>query len=519
MSENIYDLFERRALENPRVPFIFLPEGPTVSFGELKDLTERFAGALHSKGVHQGDRIAVQVEKSLGNVALYLASLKLGAIYVPLNTSYTQTEVAYFLDDAEPALFVTDPDKPNLAAVVDGSEFPSHVLTLGTDGNGTLPELVSSTVPIRETTASQPDDIAAILYTSGTTGRPKGAMLSHGNLTSNALELHRAWGFRPDDVLLHALPLYHTHGLFVALNIMLVGGGCMIMLPRFDTAQVVRQLGSATVFMGVPTFYTRLLAQPGFTKESAKGVRLFISGSAPLLPETFHEFEERTGHRILERYGMTETGMNCSNPLVGERRPGTVGRPLAGVEVRVRDDSGAELSPGAIGVLEVRGPNVLKGYWRMPDKSQEQFRPDGYFITGDLAEISQDGYVTLVGREKDLIISGGLNVYPREVEEVIDALSGVYESAVIGVPHPDFGEAVIATVVQKSGHQLDPEDLLRNAGKHLAKFKLPKRIFFLPELPRNGMGKVQKNILRERYNDAFNKADTASLEFRDHAAS
>jgi malonyl-CoA/methylmalonyl-CoA synthetase len=377
-----------------------------------------------------------------------------------------------------------------------------HVYSLDADGQGTLTEAcrpVDGDYDVRDVA---PDDTAVLLYTSGTTGRPKGAMLTHANLATNALALHRAWGWRPDDVLLHALPLFHIHGLFVACHCVLLNGTRMILLPKFDVAAVMQSLPRATVFMGVPTFYTRLLANQDFGRETCRHMRLFTSGSAPLLTQTFEEFRARTGHEILERYGMTETGMNTSNPLDGPRRPGTVGRPLPGVSLRIVNDSDETLPTGEVGQIQVKGANVFKGYWRQPEKTAEEFTADGYFRTGDLARLNDDGYVSIVGRAKDLIISGGLNIYPREIESYLDKIDGLLESAVIGVPHPDFGEAVIAVVVRNpEGANLTEAGVITALKNRIAGFKVPKRVFFVPELPRNTMGKVQKNLLRERYRE------------------
>ena len=475
--------------------FLETADGGTVSFAELLERTGRIAALLAASGVTPGDRVAVQVEKSVANICLYLAVLQSGAVYVPLNTGYTPAELSHFLADAEPRVMVCDPAAQAALAPMLGRAW---LFTLDAAGAGSLTAQAEALPSERGVAARAGGDLAAILYTSGTTGRSKGAMLTHDNLWSNVATLHVAWGFRPDDVLIHALPLFHTHGLFVALNLMLLNGGRMILLPKFDAEQVIGLLPRATVLMGVPTFYTRLLASPGLTREAVAGMRLFVSGSAPLLASTHQEFEARTGQRILERYGMTETGMNTSNPLEGERRAGTVGPALPGVEVRVGATDGRELAAGETGVLEVRGPNVFVGYWRLPQKTAEEMRPDGFFITGDMARIEADGYVTIVGRAKDLIITGGLNVYPKEIEQAIDALPGVTESAVVGVPHPDFGEAVVAVVTGRPGG-----DVVAALRDRLAGFKLPKHVEVVDELPRNAMGKVQKNLLRDRFAALF----------------
>lgn len=497
---NLYELFESRFPADRSRAFIELEDGQAYSYADLEVVSGRYARLLADLGVLKGDRVAVQVEKSPEAVFLYLACLRAGAIYLPLNPAYTQSEVGYFLGDAEPKVVVCRPETE--AAVGDAARAAgtAHVLTLGQDGGGTLPTRARELVPMEGCVAAGPDDVAAILYTSGTTGRSKGAMLTHWNLGANALALHQTWGFRAGDVLLHALPLFHTHGLFVATHCVLLNGTGMLFLPKFDGNAIIRLLPRATVMMGVPTFYTRLLAREDFTAEVCRNMRLFISGSAPLLEETFHAFEARTGHTILERYGMTETGMNTSNPLEGERIAGTVGVPLPGVEARVCDEHGNVLGPDEIGVIEVRGANVFIGYWRMPEKTAAEFRPDGFFITGDVGKIDARGYVHIVGRAKDLIISGGFNVYPKEVELCIDRIDGVVESAVVGVPHPDFGEAVTAVVTRAPGREdVSAEAVIAACKAELANFKVPKQVHFVADLPRNTMGKVQKNQLRERF--------------------
>ena len=499
---NLYELVQRRAQAAAERVAIETVAGGRLTYGELDQRCARLAARLARLGVGRGDRVAAQIEKSVANVLLYLACLRQGAVYLPLNTAYTRAELDYFFGDAEPALIVCDPARRAEIGALSGAG-GACIVTLDAAGQGDLVGGLDNEPPQRATARVEDDDLAALLYTSGTTGRSKGAMLTHRNLASNALTLADVWGFSAEDVLLHPLPLYHVHGLFVACNTVLLAGAGLLFLPRFDPGQVLEMLRRATVMMGVPTYYTRLLAQDGLSAARCAGIRLFVSGSAPLLENTFHEFEACTGHRILERYGMTETGMNTSNPLHGERRPGTVGLPLPGVELRVADAAGRVLGPGEVGVLEVRGPNVFKGYWRMPDKTAEEFRPDGFFITGDLARIGPDGYVAIVGRAKDLIISGGLNVYPKEIESVIDHLPGVAESAVIGLPHPDFGEAVGAVVVRAPGAKLDETAVIAAVRDHLASFKAPKRVWFAPSLPRNAMGKVQKNALREQHRDAF----------------
>jgi len=478
-----------------------------LSYADMAALARRLAAALVALGVVPGDRIVAQIEKSPEAVALYLACLQLGAVFVPLNTAYTFAELEYFLGDAAPTLAVVRPaDREQVQAIATRSGV-RNVETLDEWGGGSLPAVAEQAAPLSATPLRHdPSSLAALLYTSGTTGRSKGAMLSRANLAANAMTLAQAWRFTASDVLLHALPIFHVHGLFVAINTVLAAGASMLFLPKFDADEVLRLLPRASVMMGVPTFYTRLLQHPGLNRDAARNVRLFISGSAPLLAETHREFQARTGHAILERYGMSETLMNTANPYEGERVPGSVGPPLPGVEVRITHaDTGALIDePDTIGVLEVRGANVFSGYWRMPEKTAAEFRGDGFFITGDLGKRDARGYVYIVGRGKDLIITGGYNVYPIEVELEIDALPGVRESAVIGVPHPDFGEGVTAVVVLKSGAALDEASVRDALERRLAKFKLPKRVVFVAELPRNTMGKVQKSALRDHHRDLYN---------------
>ena len=494
MDANLYTLFDEHVAD-PAAPCLVVPNGPVVHYGELAALSARIAHALVDAGCRPGDRVAVQTEKHWTVVPLYLAALRAGLVYLPLNTGYQRAELDYFFGDAEPRVVVCGSER---LGVVAATARDATVLTLDATG-GELLDRAEGKSELFDTVARAPDDLAAILYTSGTTGRSKGAMLTHRNLASNALALVEAWGFTRGDVLLHALPVYHVHGLFVAIHCVLLSGSRMLWLPKFDVHEVLALLPRATVMMGVPTFYTRLLAEPSFGRAHTEGVRLFVSGSAPLLPETFREFEERTGERILERYGMTETGMNTSNPLDGPRIGGTVGPPLPGVSVRIVGDDGAPCAPGTIGAIQVRGPNVLKGYWKLPEKTREEFTGDGWFRTGDMGEWTPEGYLRIVGRAKDLIITGGLNVYPKEIEERIDAMDGVVESAVIGVPHPDFGEAVTAVVVAKPGHALTESAIVAALKAEIAGFKVPKRVFFAADLPRNSMGKVMKVELRQRF--------------------
>jgi malonyl-CoA/methylmalonyl-CoA synthetase len=470
-----------------------------VSYADAAAGSARYAALFAGLGLVPGDRVAVQVEKSPEALLLYLGCLRAGLAYLPLNSAYREGEVGYFLEDAEPRAVVAQPRSlPWLEPLAQRLGI-RQVFSLGEQGEGTLAQAARAASPRFETIDRSGDDLAAILYTSGTTGRSKGAMITHRNLASNALVLHRAWGFRPGDVLVHMLPLFHVHGLFVASHCVLVNGSAMRFHAKFDAPRAIADFARSTVFMGVPTFYTRLLAEPGLTRASCAKMRLFVSGSAPLLAETHVEFERRTGQRILERYGMTETGMLTSNPLSGERRAGSVGPALEGTDVRVVDIQGNPCAAGENGHVLVKGANVFPGYWRMPERKAEEFTADGFFRTGDMGNLSQDGYLTIAGRSKDLIISGGYNVYPKEIELALDELPGVQESAVVGVPHPDFGEAVTAVIVPRRDAQAtEPEIIAALEGK-LANFKIPKRVYFVNELPRNAMGKVQKNVLREKY--------------------
>ncbi|RVU19372.1 malonate--CoA ligase [Methylobacterium oryzihabitans] len=506
MSNHLFDLIRDRLPADPAGHlFLEVPGGLRWSYADLLAESARYAAALVGLGVKPGDRVAVQVEKSPAVIALYLGCVRAGAAFLPLNTGYTAAEIGYFLGDAEPALFVCDPARRDALAPVAEGAGVAQVGTLDADGAGTMAAEAAGQTGGFADVARGPDDLAAILYTSGTTGRSKGAMLSHDNLASNALTLVEHWRFTADDVLIHALPVFHTHGLFVATNTVLMAGAAMLFLPRLDPAAILALMPRATAMMGVPTFYTRLLREPGLTPEATKGMRLFVSGSAPLLAETHRDWQARTGHAILERYGMTETNMNTSNPYEGDRVAGTVGFPLPGVDLRVVDpETGRALGPDEVGMIEVRGPNVFKGYWRMPEKTAAEFKADGFFITGDLGKVDGRGYVHIVGRGKDLIITGGYNVYPKEVETEIDALPGVLESAVIGLAHKDFGEGVTAIVVARPGAEAPTEaGILAALESRLAKFKQPKRILFVDELPRNTMGKVQKNLLRDAHKDLY----------------
>jgi malonyl-CoA/methylmalonyl-CoA synthetase len=479
--------------------WIELPDGRTLPYAAAEEGSARVAGLLRTLGVGPGDRVAVQVDKTPEALLVYLGTVRAGAVFLPLNPAYRADEVAYFLGDAEPVVAVGRPEAaPDFDAAAAASGV-RHVFSLDAQGRGSWSDAVASAAPVYDDAPVGEHDLASLVYTSGTTGRAKGAMLTHGNLLSNARALHALWGFEPGDVLLHALPIFHVHGLYVATHTAMLNASRIRFHARFDAHDVVEALAGSTVFMGVPTMYTRLLAQPALTRERCADMRLFISGSAPLLPETFERFRERTGHVILERYGMTETGMNTSNPCRGERRAGTVGRALPGVLVRVVGEEGRPLPAECVGDVQVRGPNVLPGYWRRPDKDAEDFTDDRFFRTGDVGVFDADGYLTLVGRSKDLVISGGFNVYPKEIELLLDALPGVVESAVIGVPHPDYGEAVTALLVVTPGAHVDEEGVVAALRPHLAAFKLPKAVRVVEDLPRNAMGKVQKNVLRDRF--------------------
>jgi malonyl-CoA/methylmalonyl-CoA synthetase len=509
MNANLFAIIGERIVSQANI-LLRTADGALVTYGDMLERSGRLANILVLRGVEPGDRVAAQVEKSPQALMLYLATLRAGAVYVPLNTAYTLRELDYFLGDATPRLMVCDPARRLGLEEIARTRALEALETLDAAGQGSLSIAAAAAPAEFADVPREGGDLAAILYTSGTTGRSKGAMLTHRGLSSNALALAECWRFSEADALLHALPIYHTHGLFAASNTAMVTGASMIFLPKFDADAVLRLLPSASVFMGVPTFYTRLLAHAALTKQLCAHMRLFVSGSAPLLPETHRAFLLRTGHAILERYGMTETSMNTSNPYDGERRPGTVGLPLPGTQLRIADpQTGRLLNSEEIGVIEVRGPQLFAGYWGLPEKTQAEFRPDGFFITGDLGKIDSRGYVHIVGRAKDLIITGGLNVYPKEVEVEIDALPGVLESAVVGVPHPDFGEAVTAVVIKEVDAALSEDSILDALGERLAKFKLPKRVLFADQLPRNTMGKVQKNLLRSAYLDLYAPQATA----------
>lgn len=484
-------------------PFLHLADGTETTHAEFLGSVAQIAHVLTKSGLQPGDRVAVQVEKSPQALALYGACVQAGLVFLPLNTGYTKDELTYFVENSGAKMLVCgETSEEALRPMAD--RFSAQLTTLNSDGSGSLTEQAHEMPTDFATVSRSEDDLAAFLYTSGTTGRSKGAMLSQGNLLSNAKTLAQEWRFEASDVLLHALPIFHTHGLFVATNVTLIAGGSLIFLPKFDIDQVIALLPKATTMMGVPTFYTRLLGDARFTKELAAHMRLFVSGSAPLLADTHEAFEARTGHRILERYGMTETNMNVSNPYEGERRAGTVGFPLPGIELKITDPATGKTVPkGEIGQIEVRGPNVFQGYWQMPEKTAAELREDGFFITGDLGKIDADGYVQIVGRDKDLIISGGYNIYPKEIELVLDDQPGVLESAVIGVPHADFGETVVGLIVAEPNRQPDLDAMADAVKTSLARFKHPRKLILIPELPRNTMGKIQKNVLRDTYKDLF----------------
>lgn len=505
MTNPLYDsLFGQH--QGKTTPFLQLADGTVITHDDYLQMASQYANLFIQLGVEPGDRVAVQIAKSPQALAVYAACVQAGLVFLPLNTAYTEDEVSYFVEDSRARIIVCD-DKRAEALEIVAAKCGSILETLNADGGGTL-ALQADVMPVGfQAIDRSEDDLAAFLYTSGTTGRSKGAMLTQGNLLSNCQALAKEWQFTAKDALLHALPIFHTHGLFVATNITLLAGGKLLFLPKFDLDVMIGLMPQATTMMGVPTFYTRLLEDARFTRELAAHMRLFVSGSAPLLAETHVSFEDRTGHRILERYGMTETNMNTSNPYIGERRAGSVGLPLPGVEVRITDsNTGEALAQGEIGEIEVRGPNVFKGYWQMPEKTAQELRENGFFITGDLGQIDADGYLHIVGRNKDLIISGGYNIYPKEIEMLLDDEDGVLESAVIGVPHPDFGETVVGVLVANGSEDLDLDAIKKNIGGSLARFKHPQRLVVLPELPRNTMGKVQKKELREQYKDMFTPA-------------
>ncbi len=497
MNPNFYAAIEAANRGRLQHDLLETETGRTFTYGDLAGESARYANVLTGLGARRGDRIAVLVEKSPASLFLYLGCLRAGLVYVPLNTAYQRGELSYFLDDAEPRVIVCRPQAADLIQDLYGSR--SQIFSLDEDGGGSLAHAAAESGHDFATVEMQPGDSAVIIYTSGTTGRSKGALVTHRNLASNARVLVDYWQFGANDVLLHALPMFHVHGLFVANHCALLAGAKLLWHGKFDVKLVIRDLARASVMMGVPTFYNRLLSESTFTRALCDNVRLFVSGSAPLQLETFKDFEARTGKTILERYGMSEAGMISSNPLAGERRGGTVGFPLPGISVRIVDERDWPVENGVIGAIQVKGENVFAGYWRMPDKTREEFTADGYFRTGDVGVFDRDGYLSIVGRAKDLIISGGYNVYPREIELVLDAIPGVAESAVIGVPHPDFGEAVTAVVVAQKDVRLDPAAVIGAVKNTLANYKVPKAVHFVDDLPRSAMGKVQKALLRERF--------------------
>ena len=495
---NLFSNFQENFPDDLESQFLVTSKGRQVSYLELNDASARIANYLLELGASPGERVTVQVEKSVESIFLYLACLRSGLVYHPLNTAYKSSELSFFIENAEPTIVICSTEAVDTYRSIVSKEGIKAFLTLDSDGSGTLMQEAARFSSNCETRQSKGSETAALLYSSGTTGQPKGIVLSHDNLLKNGETLVNTWAFSSSDQLLHMLPIYHVHGLFVGLNTILLSGASMVWCEGFNAEEAIENLPNCTVMMGVPTYYTRLLSNSKLKKECCSNMRLFISGSAPLLKETFVNFQDKTGHTILERYGMTETGMNTSNPLDGERRAGTVGLPLSGVTVRVVDGSGEEMTMNETGDIQIKGHNVFSGYWRMPDKSAEDFTEDGFFNTGDKGSIDSDGYLSIVGREKDMIITGGLNVYPREIELIIDEINGVKESAVVGVADLDFGEAVIAVIVS-DGSILDEEKIISLCKAQLANFKIPKRIYFIKDLPRNAMGKIQKNLLRERF--------------------
>lgn len=511
MNCNLYALLAAHFPRDAAAPCMILPDGRVWTYGDVERASGRMANLIVALGLKPGDRVAAQVGKTPEALVLYLAAIRAGMVFLPLNPAYQRHELEFFLGDAKPGLFVCRPQQRALADELAAKAGVPNVLELDDTGRGSLIDAAAPQADAFATVARTIADLAAILYTSGTTGRSKGAMLSHGNLAHNAKTLHGYWHFQPGDVLLHMLPIFHVHGLFVACHCALLNGSAMFFEPKFDAARAMKLLPQSTVFMGVPTYYVRLLLDPAFAgdapkevplRDTCRNIRLFVSGSAPLLKETFDEFRQRTGHTILERYGMTEGGMFTSNPYEGERRGGTVGFPLPGTALQIVGAGGTAVKPGVIGQIQVKGDNVFVGYWGMPEKTKDEFTADGFFKTGDMGSVDADGYVTISGRSKDLVITGGLNVYPKEIEELIDAMPGVVESAVIGLPHPDFGEAVTAVVVRRKnaeGRALTESGIIGAIKDRLANFKVPKWVYLVDELPRNAMGKVQKNILRGNY--------------------
>ena len=495
---NLYTSYKEGFKNNLEGQFLYDDKGLNVTYRELDSETAKLANGLKELGLSEGDRVTVQVDKCIEMVYLYLACVRSNIIFHPLNPAYKEKELSYFLDDAKPSLFISNEETISSISDLSLEHSIDHLFVLNNDGSGNFSD-ISTSEDNYITVACSDDDIAALLYSSGTTGKPKGIMLSHGNISSNAESLVKAWDFQESDCLLHALPIYHVHGLFVALGCVFMTGSKLKWLESFDADVVLKSIPECTVMMGVPTYYTRLLKRDLLDSKLTEGIRLFISGSAPLLEETFNEFNQRTNHQILERYGMTETNMNTSNPLKGNRKPGTVGLPLEDVQVRVVDEENNLLSQGEIGNIQIKGPNVFKGYWEMPEKTKEDFSKDGFFNTGDKGLIDEGGYVSIIGRSKDMIISGGLNVYPKEIESLIDKIEGVLESAVIGLSDEDLGEKVVAVIVSEESKTLDEKKVISEIKDQLAGFKAPKEVKFIDQLPRNAMGKVQKNILRETF--------------------
>ncbi|UCH49433.1 MAG: malonyl-CoA synthase [Betaproteobacteria bacterium] len=498
-NSNMYLEMARAVADDSDRVAIETEDGASLTYGELDREVARTANALLEAGLQPGDRVAAQIHKSVGSLFVYLACLRVGMVYLPLNTAYQTSELDYFLRDAEPGLILVEPEKLDAINAVSSASIGATVMTLAGGTDSDFAKRAAQASAQFDTRLCGASDLAVIIYTSGTTGRSKGAMVTHGNLVSNSQALKQVWQFTRDDVLLHTLPIFHVHGLFVATHCALTSGARILWNNRFNAQSVVRQLENATVFMGVPTYYTRLLGESGLSRESCRQMRLFISGSAPLLAETHSQFEQRTGHRILERYGMSEAGMITSNPYEGERRAGTVGFPLPGVEVRVVDEVDQSLPVGDKGAIQIKGENVFSGYWRMPERTKQEFTADGWFRTGDIGVFDSDGYLSIVGRAKDLIITGGYNVYPKEIELALDELPQVIESAVIGLPHADFGEAVTGVVVLRPGAETDEASIIGTLKSRLAGYKVPKRVYFVDALPRNAMGKVQKNLLREHF--------------------
>lgn len=507
MKLNLFKLFEETFSKNPEKVFLEDHHGTQYTYQDLLDRTAQFSNYLRRIGITKGDRVAVQVDKSVDCLFLYLACLRAGIVYLPLNPAYQDHELNYFCEDAKPSLFVCQAHRiASIQGIVDALAI-KHLETLESDKTGSLLIHARSESSEFVTAETDKDDIAVILYTSGTTGNPKGAMLSHMNLATNGEALVDAWEFKPDDVLLHTLPIYHVHGLFFATHCTLLSSASMIFLPKFDVETTLTYLSRSTVMMGIPTYYTRLLKEVRFNRDACKRMRLFTSGSAPLLEKTFYEFEEKTGVALLERYGMTETGVNTSNPLRGTRKPGAVGYPLPNSLCRVVDDADQPVELDEPGSIQVKGDNVFLGYWNKADKTAESFTQDKFFKTGDIGTVDADGYISIIGREKDMIISGGLNVYPKEVELTIDKMDGISESAVIGIPHDDFGEAVVAVVVKKPGSTVGDVEIIGHVKSLHARFKAPKKVFFVDELPRNAMSKVQKNFLRDEYKSTFTPSE------------